>query len=150
LRERSAHPHHRRHDRFVAAPDRLDLGDRSDHRNSESLTTSHLVSTRSSIRDTKMLRSIGHHVGGQQFAGKGSRTQSVFNPATGEQTGVLSLASKADVDTAVEVAAKASRFADHHMHGPEGLRFYSRMKTVTSRWPTGIPAGAEFAMPTMR
>jgi len=54
-----------------------------------------------------MLRSIGHHVGGQQFAGKGSRTQPVFNPATGEQTGVLSLASKADVDTAVEVAANA-------------------------------------------
>src|SRR5262249_15077643 len=73
----------------------------------ESFTTSHLVSTRSSIRDTKMLRSIGHHVGGQQFAGKGSRTQPVFNPAIGEQTGVLSLASKADVDTAVEVAANA-------------------------------------------
>lgn len=45
---------------------------------------------------------------------------------------------------------KASLFGDHHMHGPEGVRFYTRLKTVTSRWPTGIRAGAEFTMPTMR
>ncbi|MDC7696463.1 CoA-acylating methylmalonate-semialdehyde dehydrogenase [Vogesella indigofera] len=45
---------------------------------------------------------------------------------------------------------KASLFGDHHMHGPEGVRFYTRMKAVTSRWPTGIRAGAEFAMPTMK
>ncbi|SFK01890.1 CoA-acylating methylmalonate-semialdehyde dehydrogenase [Bradyrhizobium sp. cf659] len=44
---------------------------------------------------------------------------------------------------------KASIFGDHHMHGPEGVRFNTRMKTVTSRWPTGIRAGAEFVMPTM-
>ena len=44
---------------------------------------------------------------------------------------------------------KASIFGDHHMHGPEGVRFYTRIKTVTSRWPTGIRAGAEFVMPTM-
>ncbi len=45
---------------------------------------------------------------------------------------------------------KASLFGDHHMHGPEGVRFYTRMKAVTTRWPTGIRAGAEFAMPTMK
>jgi malonate-semialdehyde dehydrogenase (acetylating)/methylmalonate-semialdehyde dehydrogenase len=45
---------------------------------------------------------------------------------------------------------KASLFGDHHMHGPEGVRFYTRLKTVTSRWPAGIRAGAEFGMPTMR
>jgi malonate-semialdehyde dehydrogenase (acetylating) / methylmalonate-semialdehyde dehydrogenase len=45
---------------------------------------------------------------------------------------------------------KASLFGDHHMHGPEGMRFYTKMKTITSRWPTGIRAGAEFVMPTMR
>jgi len=39
---------------------------------------------------------------------------------------------------------KASLFGDHHMHGPEGVRFYTRMKTITSRWPTGIRAGAVF------
>ncbi len=44
---------------------------------------------------------------------------------------------------------KASLFGDHHMHGPEGVRFYTKLKTVTSRWPTGIRAGAEFVMPTM-
>ncbi|KRQ93575.1 CoA-acylating methylmalonate-semialdehyde dehydrogenase [Bradyrhizobium valentinum] len=44
---------------------------------------------------------------------------------------------------------KASLFGDHHMHGPEGVRFYTRLKTITTRWPTGIRSGAEFVMPTM-
>jgi malonate-semialdehyde dehydrogenase (acetylating) / methylmalonate-semialdehyde dehydrogenase len=42
---------------------------------------------------------------------------------------------------------KASLFGDHHMHGPEGVRFYTRLKTVTSRWPTGIRVGTDFGMP---
>ncbi|MBS7539573.1 CoA-acylating methylmalonate-semialdehyde dehydrogenase [Ancylobacter lacus] len=45
---------------------------------------------------------------------------------------------------------KASLFGDHHMHGPEGVRFYTRLKTITTRWPTGIRAGAEFVMPTLK
>ena len=45
---------------------------------------------------------------------------------------------------------KRSLFGDHHMHGPEGVRFYTKLKTITARWPTGIRAGAEFVMPTMR
>ncbi|MGF1625467.1 MAG: CoA-acylating methylmalonate-semialdehyde dehydrogenase [Alphaproteobacteria bacterium] len=45
---------------------------------------------------------------------------------------------------------KDSLFGDHHMHGEEGVRFYTKLKTVTSRWPTGIRAGAEFVMPTMK
>jgi malonate-semialdehyde dehydrogenase (acetylating)/methylmalonate-semialdehyde dehydrogenase len=44
---------------------------------------------------------------------------------------------------------KRSLFGDHHMHGPEGVRFFTKLKTVTSRWPTGIRAGAEFVMPTL-
>jgi malonate-semialdehyde dehydrogenase (acetylating)/methylmalonate-semialdehyde dehydrogenase len=44
---------------------------------------------------------------------------------------------------------KRSLFGDHHMHGPEGVRFFTKAKAVTSRWPTGIRAGAEFKMPTM-
>lgn len=43
---------------------------------------------------------------------------------------------------------KQSLFGDHHMHGPEGVRFYTRMKTITSRWPKHVTA--EFAMPTMK
>ena len=39
---------------------------------------------------------------------------------------------------------KRSLFGDHFMHGPEGVRFYTRMKTVTSRWPSGIKDGAVF------
>ncbi|HEX3972352.1 MAG TPA: CoA-acylating methylmalonate-semialdehyde dehydrogenase [Stellaceae bacterium] len=45
---------------------------------------------------------------------------------------------------------KRSLFGDHHVHGPEGVRFYTKLKTVISRWPAGIRAGAEFTMPTMR
>ena len=45
---------------------------------------------------------------------------------------------------------KRSLFGDHHMHGPEGVRFYTRMKAITQRWPTGVRAGAEFIMPTMK
>ncbi len=45
---------------------------------------------------------------------------------------------------------KRSLFGDHYMHGPEGVRFFTHLKTITSRWPTGIRAGSEFVMPTMR
>jgi len=45
---------------------------------------------------------------------------------------------------------KRSLFGPLHMHGPDGVRFYTRMKTVTARWPTGLRAGAEFSMPTMK
>ena len=45
---------------------------------------------------------------------------------------------------------KSSLFGDLHMHGPEGVRFYTRQKAITSRWPTGIRSGAEFTMPTMK
>jgi malonate-semialdehyde dehydrogenase (acetylating)/methylmalonate-semialdehyde dehydrogenase len=44
---------------------------------------------------------------------------------------------------------KNSLFGDHHMHGPEGVRFYTRLKTITTRWFTSIRAGADFVMPTM-
>jgi malonate-semialdehyde dehydrogenase (acetylating)/methylmalonate-semialdehyde dehydrogenase len=44
---------------------------------------------------------------------------------------------------------KRSLFGDHHMHGPEGVRFYTKLKTMTARWPTGIRAGADFNIPTM-
>jgi malonate-semialdehyde dehydrogenase (acetylating)/methylmalonate-semialdehyde dehydrogenase len=45
---------------------------------------------------------------------------------------------------------KSSLFGDIHMHGPEGVRFYTRQKAITSRWPTGLRSGAEFTMPTMK
>ena len=39
---------------------------------------------------------------------------------------------------------KRSLFGDHAIHGPEGVRFYTRLKTITSRWPSGIRSGAVF------
>jgi malonate-semialdehyde dehydrogenase (acetylating)/methylmalonate-semialdehyde dehydrogenase len=44
---------------------------------------------------------------------------------------------------------KRSLFGCNGVYGMEGVRFYTRLKTVTSRWPTGIRSGAEFSMPTM-
>ena len=44
---------------------------------------------------------------------------------------------------------KRSLFGDHAVHGPEGVRFYTRIKTVTTRWPTGIRTGVDTSMPTL-
>ena len=43
---------------------------------------------------------------------------------------------------------KNSLFGDHAMHGIEGVRFYTKLKTITSRWPQSIKEGPEFKMPT--
>ena len=45
---------------------------------------------------------------------------------------------------------KRSLFGDQHMHGPEGVRFYTKLKTITSRWPSGVTSDPEFIMPTMK
>ena len=45
---------------------------------------------------------------------------------------------------------KRSGFGDLNQHGPDSIRFYTKTKTVTSRWPSGIRSGAEFSIPTMR
>ena len=44
---------------------------------------------------------------------------------------------------------KHSLFGDHHIYGPEGVRFYTRYKAITQRWPTGARRGAEYVMPTL-
>ena len=44
---------------------------------------------------------------------------------------------------------KKSGFGDLNQHGPDAFKFYTRTKTVTSRWPSGIKDGAQFAFPTM-
>ena len=43
---------------------------------------------------------------------------------------------------------KQSLFGDHSMHGMEGIHFFTKLKTVTSRWPKSIKSGAEFILPT--
>ncbi|NND43979.1 MAG: CoA-acylating methylmalonate-semialdehyde dehydrogenase [Xanthomonadales bacterium] len=44
---------------------------------------------------------------------------------------------------------KQSLFGDHHIYGPEGIRFYTRLKTVTQRWHSGIKEGADFHFPKL-
>jgi malonate-semialdehyde dehydrogenase (acetylating) / methylmalonate-semialdehyde dehydrogenase len=43
---------------------------------------------------------------------------------------------------------KQSLFGDHSMHGAEGVRFFTKLKTITSRWPKSIKSGPEFVLPT--
>jgi malonate-semialdehyde dehydrogenase (acetylating)/methylmalonate-semialdehyde dehydrogenase len=45
---------------------------------------------------------------------------------------------------------KRSGFGDLNQHGPDAIRFYTKTKTITSRWPSGIKEGAEFSIPTMQ
>jgi malonate-semialdehyde dehydrogenase (acetylating)/methylmalonate-semialdehyde dehydrogenase len=45
---------------------------------------------------------------------------------------------------------KRSLFGDHHAYGEEGLRFYTRYKSIMQRWPDSIAKGAEFTMPTVK
>ena len=44
---------------------------------------------------------------------------------------------------------KQSLFGDHHIYGPEGIRFYTRLKTVTQRWHRGMREGADFFFPKL-
>ena len=45
---------------------------------------------------------------------------------------------------------KRSGFGDLNQHGPDSVRFYTKTKTVTARWPSGTKEGAEFVIPTMK
>jgi malonate-semialdehyde dehydrogenase (acetylating)/methylmalonate-semialdehyde dehydrogenase len=45
---------------------------------------------------------------------------------------------------------RSSLFGDHHVYGMEGVRFYTRLKCVTQRWPTASLGSAEFTMPVMK
>jgi len=44
---------------------------------------------------------------------------------------------------------KKSLFGDQHMHGTEGVRFYTKLKTITSKWPTGLASDPDFLMPIL-
>ncbi len=44
---------------------------------------------------------------------------------------------------------KRSSFGDLNQHGPDSIRFYTKTKTITQRWPSGIKEGADFVIPTM-
>ncbi len=45
---------------------------------------------------------------------------------------------------------KRSGFGDLNQHGPDSVRFYTKTKTITQRWPSGTKEGAEFSIPTMK
>jgi malonate-semialdehyde dehydrogenase (acetylating) / methylmalonate-semialdehyde dehydrogenase len=71
--------------------------------------------------------------------------------ATGVQVGMVGVNIPIPVPMAFHSFGgwKRSLFGDHYVHGPEGVRFYTRLKTVTARWPAGIRKGADFHFPLM-
>jgi hypothetical protein len=95
----------------------------------------------------------GHH-GGRPCAGGGMSTAVVLDvpaPWPPSRLGVLDVGMvgiNVSIPVPVPVAApcfggwKASLFGDSAMHGPEGNRFYTRPKVVTSRWPDADPASS--------
>lgn len=75
---------------------------------------------------------IGHYINGEVFAGTGTSTQDVFNPATGELTGKVDLASVADVDRAV-AAAKAAFPAWSNMPPIRRARLMNNFLTLLNK-----------------
>ena len=45
---------------------------------------------------------------------------------------------------------KSSMFGSSNAHGMDGVRFYTKIKTVTARWPSGIREGVDFSIPTLK
>jgi malonate-semialdehyde dehydrogenase (acetylating)/methylmalonate-semialdehyde dehydrogenase len=70
--------------------------------------------------------------------------------ATGVQAGMVGVNVPIPVPVAFHSFGgwKASLFGDHHIYGSEGVRFYTRLKTITSRWPTAVRTGAQLTIPT--
>jgi malonate-semialdehyde dehydrogenase (acetylating) / methylmalonate-semialdehyde dehydrogenase len=54
------------------------------------------------------------------------------------------------VNVPIPVPLAYYTFGDLNQHGPDSIRFYTKTKTVTSRWPSGMKDGAEFVIPTMK
>ncbi len=99
-----------------------------------------------------------HFIGGERVDVTAGRFGDVFDPATGEVRARVPLAARAEVNVAIAAAQAAyhsfgrwknSLFGDHHMHGPEGVRFFTKLKTITSRWPESGPSEARLLMPTL-
>jgi malonate-semialdehyde dehydrogenase (acetylating)/methylmalonate-semialdehyde dehydrogenase len=93
----------------------------------------------------------GHEFGNGAaiFTGSGEAARSFTQ---GVQAGMVGLNVAIPVPMAFHSFGgwKRSLFGPLHVHGPDGVRFYTRLKTVTSRWPTSQREGAQFVMPTMK
>lgn len=62
--------------------------------------------------------------------------------------GIAPLASTETWGESVERFLNPDKKGDTQMHGPESVRFFTEVKTISARWPSGIRSGAVFAMPT--
>jgi hypothetical protein len=88
-----------------------------------------------------------------RYAGRGHQRRARQDHFRREGTGtardeVVEFATGAPQLLKGEVTENVGTRVDH-MHGNEGVRFYTMLKTITTRWPTGIRSGADFVMPTM-
>ena len=116
-----------------------------------------------------MTEELSQFIDGEYIKGQSGRFGDIFNPATGETTRQVPLASAGEVRRAIASAAQAvpawsastcrSRYQWRTIASAvgnalclapipstrmEGVRFYTKLKTITARWPSGIKEGAVF------
>jgi len=101
---------------------------------------------------------VPHWIDGAADAGSGPDRLAVTDPATGAEIAAVAIADATDVDRAVgevgrgievvDFARKDSLFGDLHMHGADGVRFFTRTKAVTERWPDPHDRGTHLDFPT--
>ena len=84
------------------------------------------------------MKLIEHYVGGKIIPGSSDRKSKIFNPATGEQESEVRLASKSDLNQAVEVAKKAGCKNSQLMHSEKEIPF----KEIDNSETIGISSGA--------
>ena len=87
------------------------------------------------------MKLINHWIGGKDWSAEPERRSPVWNPATGGRRPRMAYYSFGGWN--------ASLFGDKHIHGPEGVSFYTRAKVVTTRWPQiGSRNDAMYSFPT--
>ena len=82
-------------------------------------------------------------------AGRSTTLKAMFSMAPPHLRKVALAALVVAVGLALRVFLLRSGFGDLNQHGPDAIRFYTKTKTVTSRWPSGVKDGASFVIPTM-
>ncbi len=111
-----------------------------------------LVVVRAASLDAALQIVNGHEFGnGAAIFTRDGRAAREF--ARGVQTGMVGINVPIPVPMAFHSFGgwKRSLFGDLHVHGPDGVRFYTRLKTVTARWPADeSPPVADYRMPTMK
>src|SRR5450631_1494711 len=107
-------------------------------------------------KEVIVVTQVKHYINGQQVSGRNGRTSSVFNPATGEQTGLVPIANAADVADAVAAIQRGMEVVEFATAAPQLLKgeltenVGTRVDSYSTRQPLGVVAGiTPFNFPAM-